>query len=126
MAFKITKDKLKQSVMCPVGTHLMTLIEVEDEYISAKGTNVQPALFETDSGYQIKTWFNDAVMRQLIEFVEAADNIKFNMEKMEDVSINLKEYVGKRVAGVVSPGTDKNGKPVVQIDNFYSAEKVPF
>ena len=105
--------------------HLATLTSVEDEYQNDKGTNIQKCDFETDSGYTIPKWFNDGFMSDLIEFVEAADNIKFDPENT-DTDIDLHDYVGKKVAIQVSHGKDKNNKIQAQIDNFYTADKVPF
>jgi hypothetical protein len=103
-----------------------TLIEVEEPYVNDKGTTVQRANFETDAGHVVPKWFNDAVLRDLIEFVEAADHVKFDMETMEDLPIELKNYIGKKVAISVSHVKDKNNKVQAQIDNFFSADSVPF
>lgn len=108
--------------------HLGFLAEVEDEYISDSKSKctVVPCTFETDAGFQVKVWFNDAVMSNLIEFIEAADNFKINMDNVDQLpAINLKDYIGKRVAFSVSHVKDKNNKIQAQIDNFFSADKAP-
>lgn len=128
MAFKITKDDLKKSQRCPPGTHVATLVEVEEPYISENsGCTVQKCVFETDKGHQVPVWFNDAVTANLIEFVEAADNVKMNMDNIDSMpEIELKDYKGKRVAIAVSHNKDGKGKIQANIDNFFSADKVPF
>jgi hypothetical protein len=128
MAFKPTKDDLKKSQKCPPGMHLGELVEVEEEYVSDKGATVQKCWFETNKGYQIPVWFNDKVMSNLFEFVEAADKIKLDMDTIEDMPpIDLKNYLHKPVAFSVSHNkSEKDGKIYTQIDNFFSADKVPF
>lgn len=126
MAFKLNKQELQKSQKCPPGLHPATLVEAEEMYVSEKGAEVQKCIFETDAGYQVPVWFNDKVMSNLIEFVEAADKVKFDMENMEEVDINLKKYVGKKVYISVSHVKDKNNKIQAQIDNFYNSDKVPF
>jgi hypothetical protein len=124
--FKVTKEDLKKSQKCPVGMHVGTLVEVEEQYFNEKGTSVQKCVFETDAGYQVPVWFNDKVMSNLIEFVEAADKIKLDMATMADMDIRLENYKGRRVAFSVSHQKDKNNKMQSQIDNFFNADKVPF
>jgi hypothetical protein len=128
MAFKLNKDVLAKSAKCPTGMHIATLTEVEDTYFSEKGTEVQKANFETDKGYNIPMWFNgsDMGLGQILEFVQAADDVTFTADNMAELDINLKEYVGKKVCLSVSHGKDKNNKVQAQIDNFFSAKKVPF
>lgn len=127
MAFNFTTTDVRKSQKCPVGMHIATLTEVEEPYFNAKGTTVQKVNFETDKGYSVPYWFNDKFMANLIEFVEAADNIKFDPEaENTDVSIDLKNYIGKKLAIAVSHRKDDNNKIQAQIDNFFSADKVPF
>lgn len=126
--FDITKDDLKKSQLCPVGLHLFTVVEVEDEYENAKGTTVQKVNFESEKGYQISYWFNDAMLSSVIEFISAADNINLDMETFAGMQVNLKDYVGKKFAGNVVHEKRKDGGNKVNavIENFYSADKVPF
>lgn len=125
MAFDVTKEDLKKSQKCPVGMHLATLVEVEDEYLNEKGTNVQKCEFETDKGHIVPYWFNDKMVSAVLEFIAAADDIVLTEENMPS-RIDLKDYKGKRVAISVSHTKDKNNKLQAQIDNFFSASKVPF
>jgi hypothetical protein len=107
--------------------HLGELIEVEEEYISEKGAQVQKCSFETKAGYLVPVWFNDKVMTNLFEFIEAADNVKLNMDTIDDMPpINLKEYLHKPVAFSVSHVKNDKNQIFTQIDNFFSADKVPF
>lgn len=126
MSFTLTKQDLKKSALCPPGMKLFTLVEVEPQYVSKKGTSTQKCDFESDEGYVVPTWFNAAVLNNLFEFIAAADHITFDMEKMETISVKLEDYKGKRVAGSVSHRKTDDGKIVAQIDNFYDADKVPF
>lgn len=127
MSFKMTKADLKKSALCPPGMHAATLIEVEAAYVKPdNGNTVQKCDFETDAGYVISAWFNAKMMASLFEFVQAADKVTFNLETMEDMSIELKEYKGKRVTISVSHVKNKDGKINAQIDNFYEEGKIPF
>lgn len=126
MAFSITKEDLKKSQKCPAGMHFATLVEVEEPYKSEKGVEVQKCVFETDKGYSVPVWFNDAVLANLIEFIGAADKVTFDLETMATMNIDLKKYKGKRVALSVSHVKDKNGKVQSQIDNFFNSDRVPF
>lgn len=126
MAFKVTKSDLKKSILCPVGMHVFTLVTVEEMYLKPNGNSVQKCDFETDAGYTVPVWFNSVVMSNLFEFVAAADKVTFDLEKFEDMTIELKDYKGKKVAGSVSHRKTDDGKIVAQIDNFYEDGKVPF
>jgi hypothetical protein len=129
MGFKLTKADLKKSALCTPGMHSFTLVKVNEPYLKEGKngpTTVQQCDFESAEGYVVPVWFNTVVMSNLFEFVAAADNVVFDMEKFEDVDIELKDYVGKKVAASVSHRVDNNNKPQAQIDNFYSADKVPF
>lgn len=126
MAFKVTKSDLKKSILCPVGMHDFTLVVVEEPYLKPSGISVQKCDFETESGYSVPVWFNSVVMSNLFEFVAAADKITFDLEKFEDMIIELKDYKGKKVTGSVSHRKTDDGKVVAQIDNFYESGKVPF
>lgn len=126
MAFKVTKADLKKSILCPVGMHNFTLTVVEEMYIKPSGVSVQKCDFETDAGYTVSVWFNSTVMTNLFEFVVAADKITFDLEKFEEMNIELKDYKGKKVSGSVSHRKTDDGKLVSQIDNFYEDSKVPF
>lgn len=106
--------------------HLATLVAVDEPYINDKGTEIQKADFETDAGYSVPKWFNDKFVSDLFEFVEAADKIKFDANNFKEIELDLKRYVGKKVAISVSHQKDKNAKIQAQIDNFFSADKVPF
>lgn len=125
MPFSFDKSDFRKSQKCPPGMHIATLVEVEEEYYNEKGTQVQRANFETDKGYDISTWFNDKMPSFMYEFVAAADDVTLT-EDNAPTNIDLKEYVGKKVAISVSHGKDKNNKVQAQIDNFFSAAKVPF
>lgn len=125
MPFGFTKDDFKKAQKCPPGMHLATLTEVEDEYMNEKGTNIQKANFETDNGYIVPYWFNDKMPGPVFEFIGAADNITITEDNMPE-RINIKDYLHKRVAISVSHVKDKNNKIQAQIDNFFSADKVPF
>lgn len=126
MAFKLTKSDLKKSVLCPVGMHTFTLVNLGEPYLSAKGTSVQQAEFETDAGYSVSTWFNDKVTSNLFEFVAAADKVTFKIEDFTETEVELKDYKGKKVCGSVSHRKTDDGKIVAQIDNFYEEGKIPF
>lgn len=126
MAFKVTKQDLKKSITCPPGYHSFTLVNLEEPYVKPSGISVQKAEFESSAGYVVPTWFNSTVMANLFEFVAAADKVKFDMESFEDTEIELKNYLGKKVAGSVSHRKTDDGKIVAQIDNFYEDGKVPF
>lgn len=126
MAFKLTAEDLKKSAKCPVGMHLATLVVAEEPYISEKGNETQKCDFETDQGYTISKWFNEKFTGDLFEFVAAADKIKFDATTFKETEIELKNYRGKKVAISVSHGKDKNGKVQANIDNFFSADKIPF
>lgn len=126
MAFDLTPEDLKKSQKCPPGMHMMTVREVGDEYFNDNQTTVQQMDLETDKGYFVSTWFNNKFKSNIIEFVEAADRIKFTDESIKNVKIDLKNYVGKTVVGSVSHRKDKNNKIQAQIDNFFSSDKVPF
>jgi len=127
VAFKITKDDLKKSQKLVPGMHIVTLTQVEEPYFNEKGTAVQKVEFETDKGVVQPYWFHqtDMGLRSLIEFIEAADDIKLDSE-LPDTDIELRNYIGKKVCIATSMGKDKNGKNQINIDNFYSAKKVPF
>lgn len=125
MAFKPTADDLKRSQKCPAGMHIATLTEVQDEYLKENGNTVQEVDFETDKGYIVKHWFNAKMMQDIIAFVQAADNVTFTEESLPD-NLDLKEYKGKKVCISVSHAKDKNNKVQAQIDDFFSADKVPF
>lgn len=122
MAFEVTKDDIKKSQKCPPGMHIATLVSVEKEYLNEKGTTVQRVDFDTDGGYSVPYWFNDKMTSSLIEFAEAADNVKLDA----DTSIELMDYKGKKVCLSVSHAKDKNNKIQAQIDNFYPSDKVPY
>lgn len=128
VAFKPTKQDLQKSQKCPPGMHLAELVEVEEEYVSEKsGATVQKCVFETNAGYQVPVWFNDKVMTNLFEFVEAADNIKLSMDTIDDMPpIDLKNYLHKKVAISVSHVKNDKNQIFPQIDNFFAADKVPF
>lgn len=126
MAFKLTAEDLKKSAKCPVGMHLATLVAVDEPYLNDKGTEIQKADFETDQGYSVPKWFNDKFISDLFEFVEAADKIKFDANNFKETELDLRNYKGKKVAISVSHQKDKNNKVQAQIDNFFSADKVPF
>lgn len=123
MAFTIEKDDIKKSQKCPPGIHKATLTLVEDVYYNEKGTEIQKCEFETEEGYIVPVWFNNKMLGPIIEFVEAADKVKLT----EDTSVDLKKYEGTgKVCISVSHIKDKNNKIQAQIDNFFSADKVPF
>jgi hypothetical protein len=126
MSFKVTKNDLKKSILCPVGMHSFTLVNVEAQYLKPNGVSVQKCDFETESGYSVSTWFNSSVMANLFEFVAAADKVTFDLEKFEEMEIKLEDYKGKKVSGSVSHRKTDDGKLVSQIDNFYEEGKVPF
>jgi hypothetical protein len=126
MSFKLNKEGLLKSATCPPGLTKFTLVVVEEPYVSKKGATVQKCDFESEKGYTVSVWFNSAVMGNLYEFVEAADDAKFDPTKMGEIDLNLKEYIGKEVVGSVSHRKDDNGKVQAQIDNFYTVDKVPF
>lgn len=126
MSFKVTPQDVKKSQKCSPGMHIFTLVAVEEPYLSEKGNTVQKCDFESDKGYVVSKWFNNVFMGDLVEFVECADDINIDPEKMSDMDIELKDYIGKKVAGSVSHGKDKNNKMQANIDNFFSAKKVPF
>lgn len=125
MAFKVTKQDLKKSQLCPPGMHNFTLITVKESYLKPNGVTVQETEFETDAGYIVKVFFNSTVMTNLFEFVAAADKITFDLTTFEDMEIELKDYIGKKVSGSVSHET-REGKTYAGIDNFYQEGKVPF
>ena len=122
MTFDVTKKDIAQAQKCPPGMHKATLIEVDESYFNEKGTEIEKATFETTKGHSVPYWFNNKMLSSVIEFVEAADNVKLE----ENTAINLKDYIGKQVCISVSHRADKNNKPQAQIDTFYSADKVPF
>lgn len=128
MGFKPTKKDLQRSALCPVGMHLFTVVSTEKPYLNEKGTKIEKVDFETNEGYLVPIWFNDKMLDSLLKFVEAADNIRFDLEKDGDnlPEIELRDYVGKKVAGSVSHRKDNDGKPKAQIDEFFTADSVPF
>lgn len=126
MAFQVTKKDLIKSQKCPPGMHIFELITVDEPYLKDNGVTVQKCEFESDTGHIVPVWFNSSVMDNMFEFVQAADKITLNPETMGEMEIELKDYLHKKVAGMVSHGPDKNGKIQHQIDNFYNADKVPF
>lgn len=126
MPFELTPEDLKRSQKCPPGMHIFTVTAVDEEYLNDNGTTVQRMEFESDKGYMVSTWFNNKFQSSVIEFVQAADKITFTEESIKNVKINLKDYLGKKVAGSVSHRKDNNNKIQAQIDNFFSADKVPF
>lgn len=124
--FNLTKEDLQKSQKCPPGMHIATLTEVEEPYISPKsGCDVQKVVFETSKGYSVPNWFNSTVLGPLFEFIEAADNIKFDVDNMKEISVDLKKYIGKKVCISVSHRKE-DGKVYAQVDSFFSADKVPF
>lgn len=125
MAFEFDKKDFKKSQKAPPGMYIATLIIVEEPYYNDKGTSIEKATFETDNGYEVPFWFNDKMPGLVYEFIGAADSITFNEDNVP-TNIDLKEYVGKKVAISVSHKKDKNNKIQAQIDNFFSASKVPF
>ena len=133
MSFKPTKKDLQRSAICPVGMHLVTAVSVGKEYLNDSGTQVQQVDFETTDGYIIPKWFWYSVKKQMLDpdvlkFVQAADNITFDMEKDGDnlPEIELKDYEGKKVAVSVSHQKDNNGKVQPNIDEYFTADSVPF
>lgn len=127
MAFKVTAEDLKKSIKCPPGMHLAKLVTVEAPYFNEKQTEVQRVDFETDKGYSVPYWFNNKMTSSIFEFVQAADKVTFTPETMQEMEIELADYVGKEVAISVSHNkSEKDGKINCQIDNFYQAGKVPF
>jgi len=123
-SFKVTKDDIAKSQKCPPGMHIAELTLVGEEYLKDNGNTVQECEFTTTSGHNMRYWFNAKMVSSIIEFVCAADKVE--PAALEDKDINLKEYVGKKVCISVSHGKDKNNKIQAQIDNFFSADKVPF
>lgn len=139
MSFKPTKKDLQRSAICPVGMHLVTAVAVGKEYLNEGGTQVQQVDFETSEGYIVPKWFWYSVKKQMLDpdvlkFVQAADNMTFDLEKISDdgegedalPEIELKDYEGKKVAISVSHQKDKNGKVQPNIDEFFTADSVPF
>lgn len=127
MAFDITPQDLKKAQKCPPGMHIFTLVEVEEPYLKENGNEVQKADFESDKGHVVPTWFNSSFKANLIEFIQAADNIILTDEMLRTLPpVDLKNYIGKKVAASVSHRRDNNNKVQAQIDNFFSADKVPF
>ena len=126
MSFTLTKTDLKKSALCPPGLAPITLVAVEESYLKPNGVTVQKCDFETDKGYIVPVWFNDKVPTNMIEYVQAADKITFDLENMSDFSFNPKEYIGKTCVGNISHRKTDDGKVVAQIDNFYETGKVPF
>lgn len=124
--FKLNKESLLKSAICPPGMTKGELVKVGEQYVSAKGATVQQADFETEKGYSVSVWFNDKVMANLFEFVAAADKVTFDPDNMQETEIDLKDYLHKPVVFNVSHRKTDDGKVVAQIDNFYSADKVPF
>lgn len=126
MAFKVTAQDLKKSQICPPGMREFTLVTVKESYIKqANGVTVQETEFESTDGYTVKVFFNSAVLSNLFEFVAAADKVTFDPANFADREIELKDYIGKKVAGSVSH-TVREGKTYPGIDNFYQEGKVPF
>lgn len=130
MSFKLNKEQLLKSGLCPPGLTKSTLVKVYEPYLkdSKQGPmTVQQVDFETEKGYTIPYWFNSVVMGSLFEFVAAADKVTFNPDTMEDMDIDLKDYLHKEVVISVSHAkSEKDGKIRAQIDNFYQEGKVPF
>lgn len=126
MPFTLTPEDLKKSQKCPPGMHIFTITKVGDEYLNDNGTTVQQMDLETDKGYIVSTWFNNKFQSNIIDFIQAVDKVTLTPETIKDLTIDLKDYQGKRVAGAVSHMKDKNNKIQAQIDNFFSADKVPF
>jgi len=125
MAFKPTKKDLQRSQTCPAGMKLFTLINVETSYLKENGNEVQQCDFETDDGYIVPVWFNSKMLSTVLNFVQAADGIKFEIDDRLP-EVELRDYLGKKVAGSVSHRKDDNGKIQAQIDEFFTADKVPF
>lgn len=127
MAFDVTPQDLKKSQKCPPGMHIAAITECEEPYYSEKNILTQKVWFETQKGYTIATWFNASVQANQIEFMEAADKVKFDMDSFKGTSFDPKNYIGKPVCISVShQKSQKDGKIYAQIDNFFSADKVPF
>lgn len=126
MGFKLTKDDLKKSALCPPGIHNFTLVNIEEPYVKPNGNTVQKCDFETDNGYVIPVWFNANMISSIFDFVAAADKVTFSLDTFSEMEIDLKNYKGKRVSGNVSHRADDNNKPQAQIDSFYAEGKVPF
>ena len=129
MSFKLNKEALLKSGLCPPGLTEATLVKVYPEYLkeSKQGPmTVQQLDFETKKGYTVPTWFNSVMMGNLFEFVAAADKVVFDPDTFAEVEIELKDYVGKEVVISVSHGKTKEGRVVAQIDNFYMVGQVPF
>lgn len=123
MAFKPTKKDYLKAQLCPVGMRLLTLTDVEKPYLNDKGTEIQKCDFEDSEGYIISNWFNDKMLDTLINFVESADNVKLDPENMP--VIELRDYIGKKVAASISH-RKVDDKMRTSIDEFYTADKVPF
>lgn len=124
---------MQRAALCPVGMHLFTVVSVGKEYLNEAGTQVQQVDFESQEGYIVPKWFWYSPKKQMldpdvIKFVQAVDNITFNVEKDGDdmPEIKLEEYIGKKFAGSVSHQKDNNGKPQANIDEYFTADAVPF
>ena len=129
MSFKLSKEKLLASGLCPPGLTKATLVKVYEPYVkeSKQGPmTVQQADFETEKGYTVPTWFNSVVMNTIFEFVAAADKVVFDPDTFKDTEVELKDYVGKEVVISVAHGKTDKGRVVAQIDNFYVEGQVPF
>ena len=129
MSFKLNKESLLKSGLCPPGLCEATLVKVYEPYVkeSKQGPmTVQQADFETKKGYTVPTWFNSVVMNTLFEFVAAADKVAFDPDTFVETEIELKDYVGKEVVISVAHGKTDKGRVVAQIDNFYMVGAVPF
>jgi hypothetical protein len=123
--FKVTKEDVKKSAICPPGMHISTVISVEEPYYNDNKTLVQRMDLETASGHTLIKFFNNKFTSDIIEFVQAADNIVLG-DDMGDMDVDLADYIGKKIAVAVSHGKDKNDKIQAQVVNFYPADKVPF
>jgi hypothetical protein len=130
MSFKLNKEALLKSGLCPPGLIEATLVKVYPPYLktakNGEAMTVQQADFETKKGYTVATWFNSIVMTNIFEFVAAADKVTFDPDTFADVDIELKDYVGKEVVISVAHGKTDAGRIVAQIDNFYQTGQVPF
>ncbi len=129
MSFKLNKEVLLKSGLCPPGLTKATVVKVYEPYIKESKSGpmtVQQIDLETEKGYTVPTWFNSVMMGNLLEFVAAADKVVFNPDTMEEVDVDLKDYNGKEVVISVSHGKTKEGRVVAQIDNFYTEGQVPF
>lgn len=105
---------------------VFTLVATGKPYKNEKGTTIEQADFESDDGYIVPFWFNDKMMGEVLKFVQAADGITFDTEGEDLPEINIKDYIGKKVACEIVHGKDNNNKTVAQISDWFTADSVPF